>query len=59
VEIIFSAEPETEKLATVDPAAPQALPFNDNVDRLNRLLFPPSEYAVKGLKPRPGGAERS
>jgi len=59
VEIIFSAEPEAEKLATVDPAAPHALPFNDNVDRLNRLLFPPSEYAVKGLKPRPGGAERS
>ena len=36
--------------ATVDPASPQALPFNDNVDRLNRLLFSPSEYAVKGVK---------
>ena len=58
VEVIFSAEPEAEKLATVDPAAPQALPFNDNVDRLNQLLFSPSEYAVMGRKPSPGGVEK-
>jgi O-antigen chain-terminating methyltransferase len=58
VEVTFSAEPEAEKLATVDPAAPQALPFNDNVDRLNRLLFSPSEYAVMGRKPSQGGAEK-
>jgi SAM-dependent methyltransferase len=51
VEVLFGAEPEAERLAEADPASPQALPFNDNVDRLNRLLFPPSEYAVKGLKP--------
>ena len=51
VEIIFAAEPEAEKLATVDPASLNALPFNDNVDRLNRLLFSPSEYAVKGQRP--------
>jgi SAM-dependent methyltransferase len=50
VEILYGAEPETEKLAEIDPASPQALPFNDNVDRLNRLLFPASEYAVKGVR---------
>jgi SAM-dependent methyltransferase len=51
VEILFGAEPEAERLAEADPAAPQALPFNDNVDRLNRLLFSPCEYAAKGMKP--------
>ncbi len=51
VEILFGVEPGEEKLAEADPAAPQALPFNENVDRLNRLLFAPSEYAAKGLKP--------
>jgi SAM-dependent methyltransferase len=50
VDILFGAEPEEEKLAAADPASPQALPFNNNVDRLNRLLFPPSEYAVKGVR---------
>jgi SAM-dependent methyltransferase len=58
VEIIFGAELETEKLAEIEPAAPQALPFNHNVDRLNRLLFSPSEYAAKGVKPRQSGAVR-
>jgi len=51
VEILFGAEPESERLAEADPAAPLALPFNGNVDRLNRLLFSPCEYAAKGLKP--------
>jgi O-antigen chain-terminating methyltransferase len=51
VEILFTAEAEEEKLRSVDPAEPLALAFNDNVDRLNRLLFPACEYAVKGLKP--------
>ena len=50
VEILFGAEPEEEKLVAADPAAPQALPFNEDVDRLNRLLFSPSEYAVKGVR---------
>ncbi len=50
VEILYGAEPEEEKLAAADPASPQALPFNGNVDRLNRLLFPSSEYAVKGVR---------
>ncbi|MBN2346618.1 MAG: methyltransferase domain-containing protein [Candidatus Aminicenantes bacterium] len=74
VEILYGSDPGEEKLAEADPTAPQALPFNQNVDRLNRLLFSPSEYAVKGLKPpapkgpgrrdpqgpssRPGGAVR-
>jgi len=58
VEILYGAEPGEEKLAEADPASPQALAFNRNVDRLNRLLFSPSEYAAKGLKPRPGGAAR-
>ncbi len=51
VEILLGAEPDGEKLAEADPAAPWALPFNGNVDRLNRLLFSSCEYAIKGLKP--------
>ena len=51
VEILYSAEPGEERLAEADPAAPLALPFNQNVDRLNQLLFAASEYAAKGLKP--------
>jgi SAM-dependent methyltransferase len=58
VEILFGAEPEEEKLVEIDPAAPQALPFNSNVDRLNRLLFSSCEYAAKGLKPPHSGAVR-
>ena len=50
VEIIFTAEPENEKLRAIAPENPLALPFNDNVDRLNRLLFSACEYAVKGVK---------
>lgn len=59
VEILFGAEPAGERLAEADPSAPLARPFNENVDRLNRLLYPPSEYAAKGRKPRLDGAERS
>jgi SAM-dependent methyltransferase len=51
VDIIFTAEPENEKLRAIDPGNPLALPFNDNVDRLNHLLFSACEYAVKGVKP--------
>jgi SAM-dependent methyltransferase len=50
VEIIFTAEPEKEKLGTIAPENPLALPFNDNVDRLNQILFSPCEYAIKGVK---------
>jgi O-antigen chain-terminating methyltransferase len=50
VEIIFTAEPENEKLRTIASENPLALPFNDNVDRLNQLLFSACEYAVKGVK---------
>ena len=50
VEILFTAEPENEKLRAIEPGNPLALTFNDNVDRLNRLLFPACEYAVKGIK---------
>jgi SAM-dependent methyltransferase len=50
VEIIFTAEPENEKLRTIAPENPLALPFNDNVDRLNQILFSACEYAVKGVK---------
>jgi len=59
VEVLFGAEPEGEKLAEADPCASLARPFNENVDRLNRLLFAPSEYAAKGSKPRLDGAGRS
>jgi len=51
VEIIFGAEPEGEKLAAIEPGAPQAMAFNANVDRLNQLLFSHCEYAVKGIRP--------
>lgn len=50
VEIIFTAEPEDEKLRAIAPENPLALTFNDNVDRLNGLLFSACEYAVKGVK---------
>ncbi len=50
VEIIFTAEPENEKLRTIAPEDRLALPFNDNVDRLNDLLFSACEYAAKGIK---------
>jgi SAM-dependent methyltransferase len=51
VEIIFSAEPEGEKLEEIGLADPLARPINSNVDRLNQLLFSPCEYAVKGVRP--------
>ncbi|MBN2399766.1 MAG: class I SAM-dependent methyltransferase [Candidatus Aminicenantes bacterium] len=50
VEIIFTAEPENEKLRAMAPDNPLALTFNGNVDRLNQLLFSACEYAVKGVK---------
>lgn len=50
VEIIYTAEPENEKLRAISPENPLALPFNDNVDRLNGLLFSACEYAVQGVK---------
>jgi O-antigen chain-terminating methyltransferase len=50
VEIIFTAEPDDEKLRAISPGDPLALPFNDNVDRLNQLLFSACEYAVKGVR---------
>ena len=50
VEIIFTAEPENEKLRAIAPENSLAQPFNDNVDRLNQLLFSACEYAVKGIK---------
>ncbi|HOW45301.1 MAG TPA: class I SAM-dependent methyltransferase [Candidatus Aminicenantes bacterium] len=53
VEVLFGPEPAGERLAEVDPSAPQALAFNGNVDRLNRLLFGPSDYAALGRKPGP------
>jgi O-antigen chain-terminating methyltransferase len=56
VEILFGPEPAGERLAEIDPAAPQALAFNGNVDRLNRLLFGPSDYAALGRKPGPARA---
>ncbi len=56
VEILFGPEPAGERLAEVDPSAPQALAFNGNVDRLNRLLFGPGDYAALGRKPGSGAA---
>lgn len=50
VEILFSEEPEEEKLVPVAPNQPTALAFNENVDKLNRLLFASTEFAVKGIK---------
>ena len=36
---------------TVEPGSLQALALNNNVDRLNQLLFSHCEYAVKGIRP--------
>jgi O-antigen chain-terminating methyltransferase len=50
VEILYSAEPADEMLRPVGPDQPTALVFNENVDRLNRILFASPEFAVKGTK---------
>ena len=50
VEILYSAEPADEMLRPVGTDQPTAMVFNENVDRLNRLLFASPEFAVKGTK---------
>lgn len=51
VEILYGPLPEGERLALLPPEAPQSSIHNENIDRLNRLLFGPSIYAIKGIKP--------
>ncbi len=51
VEIIYGPLPEPERLRLVSPQTPESDVLNQNTDKLNRLLFDSSVYAVKGFKP--------
>lgn len=51
VEVLYGDLPEQERLELLPPAAPESAILNQNTDKLNRLLFGSSVYAVKGIKP--------
>ena len=46
VEIKFSAPLEAERLRDLPPADDRAALLNENIDRLNALLFAPAQYAA-------------
>ncbi len=50
VTIEYAAELAAERLRETPPDLPGAREFNDNVDRLNRILFAPAEYAAIGSR---------
>ncbi|MBN1272455.1 MAG: class I SAM-dependent methyltransferase [Candidatus Aminicenantes bacterium] len=49
-EIVYSSTPEEEQLKTLPVGNETAEIINSNIDKLNRLLYAPSNYAVIGLK---------
>jgi len=51
VTIQFSAPLEKEKLQELPDADEIATILNQNIDKLNKLLYAPANYAVIGLKP--------
>lgn len=51
VEILYGPLPENERLGLVAPQTPESAVINQNADKLNRLLFGSTVYAVKGIKP--------
>lgn len=50
VEIKYSAPLESERLRDLPPAGEQAVVLNQNIDRLNELLFAPAQYAAIAKK---------
>jgi SAM-dependent methyltransferase len=46
VRIDWRSPPGEDEMAVADPDAPADAPFNVNVERLNRLLFAPQDYAL-------------
>ena len=50
VEIQYSAPLENEALQAVPPESDAAALINQNLDKLNRLLFGPANYAAVGKK---------
>jgi len=51
INILYGPPPQAEALLEIPPDLPGAREFNTNVDRLNALLFGPSVYAVRGVRP--------
>jgi len=51
VTVEYAAELTAERLEEAPSDRPLAREFNGNVDRLNRILFAPAEYAAIGHKP--------
>jgi len=51
IEILYGPLPEAERLALVPPQSSESAIHNQNTDKLNRLLFGSSIYAIKGIKP--------
>lgn len=51
VEIVYGPLPDSERLGLVPAQTPESAILNQNTDKLNRLLFGASVYAVKGTKP--------
>lgn len=52
VEIKYSSPPEEEKLGTLPGADETATILNQNIDKLNELLYGPTNYAAIGKKPK-------
>lgn len=50
VEILYSSPPEQEQLQVLPPGNENADIINSNIDKLNRLLYAPSNFAAVGLK---------
>jgi ubiquinone/menaquinone biosynthesis C-methylase UbiE len=50
VNIIYSGDLNEERLVEINPENPLAREFNTNVDKLNKLLYASSTYAVTGVK---------
>jgi O-antigen chain-terminating methyltransferase len=51
VQVKYSSPLEEEKLQELTDADVQTTILNQNIDKLNRLLYAPANYAVIGFKP--------
>jgi len=50
VRILYGPPPQDEQLQTLPSPENRAEIFNSNIDKLNKLLFAPLNYAVTGVK---------
>lgn len=50
VDILYSSPPEDEKLKSLPGADEEATILNQNIDKLNELLYAPTNYAAIGKK---------